>query len=152
MGNCNDLGTVSTSSPKDYTYYSYPASEVTFINFTSQNECVYFSYPENDVTVQLSSAKDSSFLTSFPSDVIITKSFDVDEDFQTSPQENVTAQKSTEIDYDTLDLRSATKKYKMSGHLVSGGYETWICVGTPNTSNPSGNPIQNVVISDEWED
>lgn len=35
-------------------------------------------------------------------------------------------------------------------HVPAPDYETWVAVGNPNTSNPSGEPIQDIVIQSVW--
>lgn len=43
---------------------------------------------------------------------------------------------------------SVTIYYKMQGYYIAGAtYETWIAVNAPNTSNPSGHPLINIVIA-----
>lgn len=54
------------------------------------------------------------------------------------------------VEYDALDVQLAPHGVKMRGRLLSGGFETWLSE-SPNTENPSGLPIENIVVSDEWE-
>lgn len=41
--------------------------------------------------------------------------------------------------------------YQMRGWYAAGStYESWVAVGAPNTSNPSGNPLTNIVVVAVW--
>jgi hypothetical protein len=41
--------------------------------------------------------------------------------------------------------------YEMQGYRPNtSDFETWVVTGTPSTSNPSGQPIQNVRIISSW--
>jgi len=46
---------------------------------------------------------------------------------------------------------SATMNYLMRGwRSGTADYETWIAVGAPNSSNPSGQPITDITIQASW--
>ena len=46
---------------------------------------------------------------------------------------------------------STTLYYLMRGYrTLTSDYETWVATGSPNSNNPSGQPITNITIQLQW--
>lgn len=65
-------------------------------------------------------------------------------------QDTIRTDQMRNAEYDSVPVRSVIVGVKMRGHLLADGFETWVRK-VPDTNNPSGLPIEDIVVSDKWE-